>query len=61
MSYMGFRSSEFPMIPSEGRHLVCQGIYMTSSEIYVLPLHLWRRLAALSAVVKDLTEVTLWN
>ena len=33
---MGFRSSEFPMIPSDGRHLVCQGIYMTSSEIYVL-------------------------
>ena len=29
--YMGFRSSEFPMIPSDGRHLVCQGIYMTST------------------------------
>ena len=25
---MGFRSSEFPMIPSDGRHLVCQG-YIT--------------------------------
>ena len=23
MYYMGFRSSEFPMIPSDGRHLVC--------------------------------------